>query len=147
MRTSHDLSGPTLDPVPPEERTWAVLAHAGAVPFPVLAPLLVMVTAGRRSVFVRRQALESLNFGLTVLFATVASAILFAALIGPVLLAVVAVAAVVLPLVGAVRAGQGAPWRYPASLRLVRDTPAARPTFQDLGTHPDDPPPPGARPV
>ena len=55
-----------------EEKNWAIAAHVGvfvaawfALGF--LAPLLVMLVKGKDSAFVRRHAVESLNFQITLL--------------------------------------------------------------------------------
>ena len=57
---------------PDEEKTWALLAHlsgllAAWLALGVLGPLVVLLVQGNRSPFVRRHALESLNFQITLL--------------------------------------------------------------------------------
>lgn len=59
--------GNATDEVPVADRRAALMAHLGAVVSSVVAPLLVTYTAGRRSLWVREQAIEALNFQLTFL--------------------------------------------------------------------------------
>jgi len=102
------------------ERAWAVVAHLSGIVSSVVGPLLVMVIAGRTSAFARDQAREAVNFQFTVLGGLVAALIAFSIFIGPVLLVIVAAAAIVLSITAAVRAGRGLAWRYPFATRLVR---------------------------
>ena len=60
-------AGPTQD-----ELTWGSAAHwsalvAAFVALAFLGPLIVMLTKGNESAYVRRQAVESLNFQLSIL--------------------------------------------------------------------------------
>ena len=55
-----------------QERNWAMAAHLGAfvaayVALGLLAPLIVLLVKGGESPFVRRHAVESLNFQITTL--------------------------------------------------------------------------------
>lgn len=109
---------------PSEERTWAGAAHWGAlvasvVGFAFLGPLLVLLVKGRESPFVRRNAVESLNFQLSVLIYGLVSLVACLVLIGFLLLAVLGVAWLVLTIIGAVRASSGVEFRYPLTLRMV----------------------------
>ena len=64
---------PVVALTPQEERTWAMFAHLGAIIASIvsgmafLGPLIVMLTQGQKSAFVRRHAVESLNFHLQIL--------------------------------------------------------------------------------
>jgi len=119
-------------PVPPpqrrlpadQERTWASAAHwsalvASVVALAFLGPLIVMLTKGNESVWVRRQAVESLNFQLSVLIYGVVSFVLCLVLIGFLLLVAVGLAWLVLTIVGAVRAANGEDFRYPLTIRMI----------------------------
>jgi len=79
----------------------------------------VMLTKGNESVWVRRQAVESLNFQLSVLIYGVVSFVLCLVLIGFLLLVAVGLAWLVLTIVGAVRAANGEDFRYPLTIRMV----------------------------
>ena len=114
-----------------EERLWAVAAHLasviGWVGVPaghLLAPLLIWLFLRDRSEFVRIQALESLNFQISVTIYSLAAAAVAFTVVG----LVVAVPAlfllvlfdIVLTIVGAVRVSQGETYRYPLTIRLVK---------------------------
>ena len=107
-----------------EERTWAMVAHLSALlaaftGLPFLGPLVVMLVKGRTSGWVRAQAVEALNFQLTVFIALVVCSVLLCLGIGIVLLPLVGAAALVLSVVAGVKASHGDFYRYPATLRLI----------------------------
>jgi uncharacterized protein len=90
-----------------------------------LAPLAIMFTVGQQSAFVRRHAVESLNFQISMLIYG-AGAILFSILtIGLGLLVVIPlglaflVAALVFLIQGSIKAANGEEYRYPLTLRFV----------------------------
>lgn len=118
-----------------EERTWGLVAHLGALivslvtGLGVLVPLLVMLTKGTQSAFVRRHAVESLNFQITGLLVALVGGIV--AVVGAVVtlglglivILPLALAYLVFVLVvqiqASVRANDGQDYRYPLTLRLV----------------------------
>lgn len=107
-----------------EERNWAVAAHAGSLlaawfALGLLAPLVVMLAKGSESAFVRRQAVESLNFQINALFYTILFALLVVVLIGIPLLVAYGVFYLVCVILASVRASAGADFRYPLTIRLV----------------------------
>ena len=107
-----------------DERTWGTLAHVapfvgGIVGLPFLGALVVFLIYKDRSAFVRRHALESLNFQLTLLIGYVISAVLMLVLIGFVTAAALALASIVLQILGAVAASRGQDYRYPLTIRFV----------------------------
>ncbi|MEO9222439.1 MAG: DUF4870 domain-containing protein, partial [Mycobacteriaceae bacterium] len=65
-----------------DEQTWSMLAHLGGIVLGFLAPLIVMLTKGNESPFTRRQAVEALNFQITVLIGYVIASVLMFVLIG-----------------------------------------------------------------
>ncbi|MER7505308.1 DUF1707 and DUF4870 domain-containing protein [Nonomuraea pusilla] len=100
------------------ERLGGALAHGLAVVgFPVLGPLLLMLTGGKTSPYIRRHAVEALNFQLTLLGA---SFLLPFTVVGIVLLPVIWVAGIVLSIVGSVSALSEGAFRYPLTVRLVK---------------------------
>ena len=110
---------------PADERTWAGAAHwsaliASLVFLAFLGPLLVLLVKGGDSPFVRRQAVESLNFQLTILIAAAVSFALAFVVVGLLLLPLVGLAWLVFTVLGAVKASSGEDYRYPVSLRMVR---------------------------
>ncbi|MEM7601868.1 MAG: DUF4870 domain-containing protein [Verrucomicrobiota bacterium] len=112
------------------ERNWAVAAHlasvAGWVGIPfghILAPLVVWLIKKDESEFVRGQAIESLNFQISMtIYALVAGAVA-ATVIGLVVaipaIIVIAIGDVIYTLVGAIRVSEGVAYRYPWTIRLI----------------------------
>jgi uncharacterized Tic20 family protein len=111
--------------VTPDERTWAMLAHLSAllgivVPFGnAIAPFVVWRVRRGRSAFVSDQALESLNFNVTVLIAALACYLLTRVLIGILLFVVLVLYWLGTTVIAAVRAGEGIRYRHPVTLRLI----------------------------
>jgi uncharacterized Tic20 family protein len=108
----------------PEERNWALAAHIGSLvaawfAMGFLCPLVVLLVKGKESAFVRRHAVESLNFQITLLIYLVVSVILAFVLIGFFLLAAVAILALVTIILATMKASEGQDYRYPLCLRMV----------------------------
>lgn len=104
---------------------FAVIAHLGTLinlitGLGFIVPLVIMLTKGRDSQFVRANAVESLNFQISIIIYAIVSAILALVLIGFVLLLVIALLAFILPIVAAVKTSNGESYRYPITLRLVK---------------------------
>jgi uncharacterized Tic20 family protein len=104
-------AAPVAEALTGEDRMLAAAAHAVAVPTLFVGPLVLMLTSGKRSEYVRRQAAEAVNFQVTLLLLTIVT---FG--IGGVVYAV----AWVLSAVAAVYALTGGTFRYPWILRLVK---------------------------
>ena len=90
-----------------------------------IAPLLIMLTIGNESPFVRKHAVESLNFQISLLIYGTA-ALLFSIVtigLGLIIVIPVGIAAVVAALVfliqGSIKAANGEDYRYPLTLRFV----------------------------
>jgi uncharacterized Tic20 family protein len=108
----------------PDERTWGSAAHwsalvASLVALAFLGPLLVLLTKGAESAYVRRQAVESLNFQLSMLIYIFVSLVLMFVLVGFLLVPIVGIAWLVLTIVGAVKSSNGEEYRYPLTIRMV----------------------------
>ena len=111
-------------PATSEERTWGWVSHAGsfvgaAVAMAFVVPLVIMLTKGKQSAFVRRHAVESLNFQISALIYAAVSAVLALVVIGLLLLLALAVFYVVVVVIATVKAASGEEYRYPLTLRLV----------------------------
>jgi uncharacterized protein len=102
-----------------EERLWSLLCHLSYFVLGIIAPLIVMLTLGNRSQYVRYHAVEALNFHITMWIAGFVSALLILVLIGIVLLPLVLLFGLIFSIVAAVQAYQGQYYRYPLTLRLV----------------------------
>lgn len=83
----------------------------------IIGPLIMLLTGGRHSPYIRRHAVESLNFHLTVLGATI---LLPFTILGVVLIPFIWIAALVLGIVGAAAAVGEGQFRYPLTLRLIK---------------------------
>ena len=116
-----------------EDRTWALASHVGSLvsawfAFGFLAPLVVMLLKSD-SPFVRRHAVESLNFQISLLIyglvGTVVAFVLTLATLGIGLIIIIPVVAVLalivltLIIVATVKASNGEEYRYPLTLRLI----------------------------
>ena len=105
--------------VPPDERTWALVAHVGGLVTSFVVPLVVWLAKGDDGEFVRDQAREALNFQITVFLAYLVCTPLILVVIGFLFVIVIFVAHLVLGVVAAVRSYDGERYRYPVALRLV----------------------------
>ena len=124
-----DVSPRPEDPLPSEpptewEKNWAMIAHMGSfvaawVALGLLAPLFVMLTKGKESAYVRRHAVESLNFQINALIWIAVSVVLFLVLIGIFMLAIYGVYYLIVVILGSVAASQGRRFRYPLIIRFV----------------------------
>ncbi|WP_329001668.1 DUF4870 domain-containing protein [Kribbella sp. NBC_00709] len=121
--------GPSL--TASEERTWAMVAHVGVfiaawLAMGFLCPLIIWLLFRGRSEFVRRNALESLNFQISLLIYTAIAVVLVLITFGLGVLIIVplivigAVAAVVVIVRATIAASSGQEYRYPLTIRVVR---------------------------
>ena len=85
----------------------------------LIAPLLVLLIKGDRSPYIRRHAVESLNFQINALIYIVACFVLMFVLIGFVLIVIYGIFYLVCVIIATVRASNGAEYRYPLTLRLM----------------------------
>lgn len=111
-------------PLSVTERNWASVAHlagfAGAmIAMPFLGPLVVLLSGGNRSEYVRRHAVEALNFNLSALLWLVISCVLVLLLIGIPMVVGLVILYIVSSVRGALAAGRGEEYRYPITLRFV----------------------------
>lgn len=121
---------PAYDPTRPHEvvaaddRNWAVAAHLGSFvtawfALGLIAPLVVLLVKGGSSPFVRRHAVESLNFQINALVYSVVFGLLMFLLIGFVLLPLYAIFYLVCVVLATIRASQGEEFRYPFTVRVI----------------------------
>ena len=126
-------SDQSAGPLSQDDKTWALAAHIGSlvaayIALGFLAPLLVMVMKKDRP-FVRRHAVESLNFQISLLiyFAVGTVIMLVVALltfgVGLLLLVPVALVlgllALLFIILATVKASNGEDYRYPLTLRFI----------------------------
>ena len=103
-----------------DEKTWGMLAHGGGIFFSFLPALIIYLTKGNESAFVREEAKEALNFQITLVIAYVVSTVLVIVLIGLLMLLAVWVASMVLMIMAAIAANNGTAYRYPVNIRLIK---------------------------
>jgi uncharacterized protein len=121
---------PTLDEtrqpqvIVSEDRNWSVAAHLGSFvtawfALGLVAPLVVLLLKGSSSAFVRRHAVESLNFQINALVYSVVFGLLMFVLIGFVLLPLYAIFYVICVVMATIRASNGEDFRYPFTIRVI----------------------------
>ncbi|HTI50486.1 MAG TPA: DUF4870 domain-containing protein [Planctomycetaceae bacterium] len=121
-----------------DECQWALFAHLGgliaasvsATSMGFVAPLIIWLIKKDQSRFIDDQAKEALNFQVSVLIATallvtVGGVISFVTFgLGALLVipaaAALAIYALVMPIVAAIRSNKGELYRYPLTLRLIK---------------------------
>jgi uncharacterized Tic20 family protein len=117
-----------------DDRNWGSAAHWGSfvsafVALAFLAPLLVLLLKGPQSAFVRRHAVESLNFQISMLIygtvgafvAVILAFITFGLALLIIIPAALALCAlwVITVIQGSIKAGQGLDYHYPLTIRFV----------------------------
>jgi uncharacterized Tic20 family protein len=110
----------------PAERQWAMFAHLSAligfvIPFgTIIGPLIVWQMKKNEMPFVAEQAVEALNFQITVAIAFLISALLSVILIGFLLMPLIGLGALVLTIIAGIQANQGTHYEYPVNWRVVK---------------------------
>ena len=114
-------------PAPSSEvRQWAMLCHFAAffgLVFPfgsLLGPLIVWQAKKEMDPLVDDQGKEALNFQITVAIAWVVCMVLGFVVIGFLLMVVVVIAALVLTIIGGIKANKGIAYRYPLTWRVIK---------------------------
>jgi uncharacterized Tic20 family protein len=125
MNIAEPATEPTGVPTQ-DERTWGMVAHLAAlgffiVPFGnIIGPLVVWLAKRDHSAFVAMHAKEALNFNITILIGGLVCLVLLAFSIGILFGALLFVFWLVLTIIAALKANEGAAYRYPFTLRLVK---------------------------
>ena len=109
-----------------DERSMAVIAHVLGLFAAILRPLIIYVLKKDESPYVRHQAAEALNFGLSMALYltayTIVSFILVFVVIGIFMLfliPVIALGIAIFHVIAAVAANRGEYYRYPLTIRFV----------------------------
>ena len=109
-----------------EVRQGAMLCHLAALlgfvfPFgSVVGPLILWQMKKEVDPFVDDQGKEALNFQITVAIAWIACIVLAFAVIGFFLMFALAIATVVLTIIGSIKANKGIAYRYPLTWRVIK---------------------------
>jgi uncharacterized Tic20 family protein len=85
----------------------------------ILGPLVVSLARGDQSAFVAAHAREALNFNITVTLCALVCGLLTLVFVGFLLAAALFIAWLVMTLIAAIRASEGANYRYPFALRIL----------------------------
>jgi uncharacterized Tic20 family protein len=115
-----------MNMVSEDDRTWGSLAHLSAlsgmlIPFgSLLGPLIMWRTRGQRTPFVGDQALEALNFNISIAIGFLVCLALVWLLIGILMLSALVIYWIIMTVIATLQAGEGRPYRYPISLRLIK---------------------------
>lgn len=108
-----------------DEKTMGLIAHMGTilanfVGLGFAVPLVLMLTKGKESSFVREHSVESLNFQITLFIAGLVGVATSCIGIGLVLLPIVGILALVFGIIGGLKANEGQLYKYPFAIRLVK---------------------------
>lgn len=105
-----------------DEKTWAILNHAGGIILGFIAPLIVLLARGNDSPTLRAHAVEALNFQITWNLIAVAATILGICTLGVLafLPGVAWIVIIVFSIIAAVKANDGQLYRYPMTWRPVK---------------------------
>lgn len=108
--------------VPQDKKNMAAIIHAAGLLFGFI-PSLIMYLVKQDDPYLKKQSMEALNYQITVMILVLASWVLVFAVIGLFLLPIVGITNFVLCIVAAVKVSGGADYRYPFTLRLLKEGP------------------------
>ena len=101
-------------------RNMALLCHLLAIFTGFVAPLIIWLLKKDEDPFIDEHGKESVNFQITVLIAMAVSCVLMFVCIGAILAACVWVVDIVFCIIAAVKASNGARYRYPLCIRFIK---------------------------
>ena len=119
---------PDTEVMDKEQKNWAGACHIAAfaglvIPLGgLLGPLLIWWLKKDESAFVRQQGIEAINFRLTVYFYWIICWCLSLFMIGFFLMPLVVIFDVLFTVIAAMRTLDGKAYRYPLTLRLIRQS-------------------------
>ncbi|MGB3598245.1 DUF4870 domain-containing protein [Pseudomonas neustonica] len=122
---------PTPESQPPgtpgqQARQWALIAHVAGflgcvIPFGnLIGPLIVWQLKKDEDPFIDDQGKEALNFQITVSLLMLLSFLLIVVVVGLFLVWLVAIGALVLMIIAAIKSNEGTAYRYPFCWRLIK---------------------------
>jgi len=130
---------PAPDPVPPlspeqaapettpDARRWAMLCHllalsgllGNGIGF-LLGPLVTWLVKREDHPFIDEQGKEAVNFQITMFLALIVSVPFLLILVGILMMIAIGILMVVFPIVAAIQASEGKPYRYPLTIRFIQ---------------------------
>jgi len=115
-----DAAQPVLLPSG-NDKIWGILSHlSGFLGFGLLLPLVVYLAMREESAYVADNAKEALNFHLSLLIYGIVAIPLCFVVVGFVILGALWILALVCGILAAIKASEGACYRYPLTLRMVK---------------------------
>ena len=105
---------------------YMVIAHIGTLINLVsgglgfLVPLNIMLTKGKESSAVRREAAESLNFQISLIIYALISIPLVFVIVGFFTLTAILIVSIVMPIIAASKVSAGDAYHYPLTIRFVK---------------------------
>lgn len=105
-----------------DDRNLAMLTHLSGILLGFIVPLIIWLTNKDKSdkAWLTTQAVEALNFQITIALAYVACTVLTIILIGALLMPVVWVVSIIFSIIAGMAVNKGESYRYPFALRLVK---------------------------
>ena len=103
-----------------DETLWSMLAHLGGIIIGFIAPLIVMLTKGNESPYIRYHAVEALNFQILIAIGYVISSVLTIVIIGIIGFFVLPIVSIIFSVIAGLAANKGEAYRYPLSIRMVK---------------------------
>lgn len=120
------MSDPVTEPTTSDTNNWAMFIHlsalSGLIGVPlghIVGPLVLWLVKRDGNPTLDAHGKEALNFQISCYIYGVISAILIFLLVGLVLLPLVIILNLVFTIIGAVKAGRGELYRYPATIRFI----------------------------
>jgi hypothetical protein len=128
--TPEEAPLPLALPSTRDERLWATLIHLSGIlgscftycmiPGHILVPLIIWLLKREGSPFLNDQGKECVNFQITLTIAAIPCFILFVVCVGVPMLICLAVYAVIIQIVAAIKANEGGLFRYPYIIRFLK---------------------------
>jgi len=119
-------TGATPTATTKDERTWAMLCHISSlsgfiIPFGnVIAPLVIWMVKKDEFALVADQGKEVVNFQISLTIYLLISVVLIILLIGIPLLIGLGLFDLIVTIIGAMKANEGAKYRYPLAIRFIK---------------------------
>jgi uncharacterized Tic20 family protein len=125
---STPMTPPVTPPSPPnrDQNMWAMFCHLAGLlglflfPLSIIAPLVLWLMKKDEYPLVADQGKEVVNFQISIAIYGIISAILIIVLIGIVMLIALGIFALIMGIVGMMKANEGIAYRYPMTIRLIK---------------------------
>lgn len=119
--TSSSQGTPVSEPAMTlDDNTLSVIAHIGGLLTSFVAPLVIWLMQKEKGGNAKANALEALNFQITIMIAWAVAMVLSFVFIGALAFPLITIADVVFAIMGAMAASKGEVYKYPYTLRLVK---------------------------